>query len=101
MTSASANNGRSIETPEQLRWVIRRLSPASPVTNRFTAARWKISAWHVARGETGVWYKTQQEHWLGWLREYSGPGAYGRGNWKRSAEFVYNHIVNPQMLVYL
>ncbi len=23
-----------------------------------------------------TWYKTQQEHWLGWLAEYSGPGAY-------------------------
>lgn len=48
-----------------------------------------------------VWYKTQHEHWLGWLREYDGPGAYGRANSNRTAEFVYNHIVNPQMLVYL
>src|SRR5262245_11407403 len=26
----------------------------------------------------GKWYKTQKEHWLGWLSEYHGPGAYGR-----------------------
>ena len=26
----------------------------------------------------GKWYKTQKEHWLGWLREYHGPGCYGR-----------------------
>src|SRR5712691_3569246 len=22
------------------------------------------------------WYKTQKEHWLGWLGDYHGPGAY-------------------------
>ena len=46
-------------------------------------------------------YCTQHEHWLGWLREWDGPGFYGRKESNRSAEFVYNHIVNPQMLIYL
>lgn len=50
----------------------------------------------------GVWYKTQKEHWLGWLREYHGPGAYGRKTGKdRDARFAYNHIVCPEMLLYL
>jgi hypothetical protein len=51
----------------------------------------------------GIWYKTQKQHWLGWLREYHGPGAYGRvpGQPRRDARFVYNHIVNPQMLLWL
>ncbi len=43
-----------------------------------------------------------KEHWLGWLSEYDGPGAYGRKSWKgRSAEFVYNHIGCPPMLLWL
>ena len=25
-----------------------------------------------------VWYKTQHEHWLGWLSNYNGPGANNR-----------------------
>ncbi len=54
------------------------------------------------RVQSRVWYKTQKEHWLGWLREYDGPGAYGRmpGN-QRDARFAYNHIVCPEMLLWL
>jgi hypothetical protein len=59
----------------------------------------------VARGiwdDEGVWYTSQKEHWLGWLSEYDGPGAYDRKKWKgRSAEFVYNHIGCPPMLLWL
>lgn len=49
-----------------------------------------------------VWYTTQKEHWLGWLREYDGPGAYGRIPGKqRDAKFAYNHVVEPKMLLWL
>jgi len=49
-----------------------------------------------------VWYRTQKEHWLGWLREYDGPGAYGRIPGKqRDAKFAYNHVVEPKMLLWL
>ncbi len=49
-----------------------------------------------------VWYRTQKEHWLGWLKEYNGPGAYGRQTGRRrDARYAYNHIVNPQMLMWL
>jgi hypothetical protein len=52
--------------------------------------------------ESGVWYHTEKEHWLGWLSEYDGPGAYGRtGVQQRDARFAYNHLVNPYMLMYL
>lgn len=48
------------------------------------------------------WYRTQKEHWLGWLSEYNGPGAYKRKvTAGRDARFAYNHIVEPKMLVYL
>lgn len=47
-------------------------------------------------------YLTQHEHWIGWLSEYGGPGAYGRdATVKRDAKFAYNHIVEPEMLLYL
>jgi len=50
-----------------------------------------------------VWYSTQKEHWLGWLSQYNGPGAYGRTGYAsgRDARFAFNHIVNPEMLVWL
>jgi hypothetical protein len=39
---------------------------------------------------------------MGWLSEYNGPGAYSRKAWRgRSAEFVYNHIGCPPMLLWL
>jgi len=44
-------------------------------------------------------YTTQKQHWLGWLKDYDGPGYYGRlSNKKRDAKFAYNHIVEPKML---
>lgn len=91
-----------IETPAQLRRAINKLSVASPFTDGFSS-RWKRSRKtdESQRERKAVWYRTQHEHWLGWLRGYEGSGAYGRKNWSRSAEFVYNHIVNPGMLVYL
>ena len=52
--------------------------------------------------QSGVWYHTQKEHWLGWLREYGGPGYYGRtAEQDRDARYVYDHIVEPKMLLYL
>lgn len=89
-----------IETPAQLRRAIARLSTASPFTDRFTA-KWRRMRGTGQRERENVWYTTQHEHWLGWLKYYRGPGAYGRTNWARSADFAYSHIVNPQMLIYL
>ncbi len=93
---------QTIRTPQDLRRLIERLSPKSPITDRFSA-QWREGG---RRGggqqEQGkVWYRTQHEHWLGWLEGYSGPGAYNRRDHRRTAGFVYNHIVNPQMLIYL
>lgn len=49
----------------------------------------------------GAWYKTQKEHWLGWLAQYHTPGAYGRKGGGYDAKYAYNHIVNPYMLMWL
>jgi len=50
----------------------------------------------------GIWYRTQKEHWLGWLSEYNTQGAYGRIPGKnRDAKYAYNHIANAKMLLWL
>jgi hypothetical protein len=48
------------------------------------------------------WYKSQKEHWLGWLKEYDGPGFYNRKNHAgRDAKYIYNHIMCSPMVLYL
>jgi deoxyribodipyrimidine photolyase-like uncharacterized protein len=54
------------------------------------------------RDNPRVWYKTQKEHWLGWLSDYNGLGGYGRKpGQNRDARFAYNHVVCPNLLLYL
>ncbi len=53
------------------------------------------------RPREGIWYRTQKEHWLGWLKEYNSPGAYNRTGWDRNAKFAYNHVVCSGLLIYL
>lgn len=48
------------------------------------------------------WYKSQKEHWIGWLKEYDGPGFYNRKNQTgRDAKYIYNHIMCSPMVLYL
>src|SRR5664280_1944143 len=80
-------------TRNELAWAIDRLPPEE---GHFTL---------VLKNKIGftskTWYRHQKEHWQGWLREYSGPGAYGRKNGRRDAAFVYNHIRCAPMLMWL
>lgn len=47
-------------------------------------------------------YITQKDHWLGWLDSDSGTGTYSRRSGPdRNAKYVYNHIVEPKMLLWL
>lgn len=47
-------------------------------------------------------YPTQKEHWLGWLNPNSGTGTYPRASRPdRDAQYVYNHIMEPKMLLWL
>ena len=46
-------------------------------------------------------FASHRHHWISWLEGYDGPGAYGRQNPDRDARFVYNHLQNPGMLVWL
>ena len=47
-------------------------------------------------------YKSQKSHWLGWLDSKSNSGTYQRKDApNRGAKFVYNHIMEPKMLLWL
>ena len=47
-------------------------------------------------------YRTQKEHWLGWLNPSAGKGTYPRqDDSNRDARDVYNRIVEPKMLIWL
>ena len=84
-------------TPSELARSIRKFRARLPHTIQFERALAKRGIWST----DGVRYKSQQQHWLGWLAGYNGPGYYGRKNSRRSAEFVYNHIVCPPMVLWL
>lgn len=69
--------------------------------NRFTQAIQRLPS-DNPKVTPGKWYKTQKQHWLGWLKEYHGPGAYGRKtSQERDARFAYNHIVEYRMLLWI
>lgn len=97
VTKTQARISEKPLTPRALRLKIKSLPPAPPITAAFERALRKAGILDVSK----AWYQTQHEHWLGWLREYDGPGYYGRRKWDRSAEFVYNHIVCPPMVLWL
>ena len=85
-------------TPGALAKKIKMLRLEAPITTVFERALIKRGVWI----REGAWYSTQKQHWLGWLAEYNGPGAYNRKTWRgRSAEFVYNHVVCSPMLLWL
>ena len=84
-------------TPRTLASKIAKLPAILPITTSFERDLRKLRIW----GTASVWYSTQKEHWIGWLKGYGGPGYYERKNWNRDAEFVYNHIVCPPMVLWL
>lgn len=76
-----------IYTPKQLLARVRQLEAAPPISSQIMPPRC---------------YANHQEHWIGWLREYDGPGYYGRGGHSISdASVVYNRVQNLGMIVWL
>jgi hypothetical protein len=85
-------------TPKGLARKIRKLRVTAPITAGYERALIALGIWD----NHSVWYKSQKQHWSGWLSQYDGPGAYNRKTWKgRSAEFAYNHVRCPPMLLWL
>ena len=46
-------------------------------------------------------YHSQKAHWLGWLSKKPGVKYYRQDAPNRGAKFVYNHIMEPKMLLWL
>jgi len=84
-------------TPRALRRWLFKLPATPPITTAFEGALEDVSTWN----RKNVWYSSQKEHWLGWLGGYEGPGFYNRKDWDRTAEYAYNHIVCPPMVLWL
>ncbi|WP_205910816.1 hypothetical protein [Paroceanicella profunda] len=83
-------------TPKELRRRVGKLDPGTPQHQELAAAL------REGAGYGKAWYRHQKEHWLGWLAEYDGPGAYGRTpDMSRDARYVYNHIQCAPMLFWL
>lgn len=83
-------------TPDQLRAHIRPLPEYLPRTREMERAI------GVGAGFDRAWYRSQKQHWLGWLAEYHGPGAYGRTDAaQRNGAYIYNHIQCAPMLFWL
>lgn len=84
--------------PNELARLIKSLKPHLPLTDRFERALERRGRW----SRQDAWYASQKEHWLGWLSEYDGPGAFDRKAFGgRTAAFAYNHIVCAPMLLWL
>jgi hypothetical protein len=87
-------------TVQQLIDRIRTLSAWQPVTDSFECKLSEMGMWDFER--EALQYLDQRDHWLGWLSEYGGPGAYDRKGGKgRDAKYAYNHINCPPMLLWL
>jgi len=84
-------------TPHQLAAKIRKLRETVPMTTDFERILTRRGIWSRSQ----VWYTSQRQHWLGWLKGYKGLGYYNRKDWHRSAEFVYKHIVCPPTVLWL
>lgn len=84
-------------TPRELGTRIARLPAHPPATVALEAA--------LARRGVKLrrpWYSaSQRQHWLGWLAEYQGPGAYRRTGFDHDAAFAYNHCGCPPMVLWL
>ena len=83
-------------TPGTLRKHVLRLREVQPITESLERYLRRLDG--TSRPTR---YRSQKEHWVGWLGEYDGPGFYGRRNWDRSAAFVYNHINCAPMVLWL
>ena len=46
-------------------------------------------------------YHSHKAHWLGWLSKKPGAKYYRQDAPNRGAKFVYNHIMEPKMLLWL
>jgi hypothetical protein len=70
-------------TPAALLRIVRRLPASTAIADRVPART------------------PHKQHWIGWLAEYNSGGAYGRKHHDRTAEYAYNHLNSPGMLIWI
>ncbi len=86
-----------LENSDDLLRIVKKVSKQikdTPITSSFELEG-------VESTSTNVWYQSQGEHWIGWLRGYRGSGFYNRSNPNRTPKYIYNHIMCPPMLIWL
>ncbi len=77
----------------------RAVSQLDPATPRHRDLE---SVLQIGVGFGNPWYRSQKEHWLGWLGDYHTPGAYSRSQMSPTeARTVYNRINCAPMLFWL
>ena len=87
-------------TPKQLIKKVKLMELEAPLTKKFEKALFDIGRWNYEREAKK--YSDQKNHWIGWLSDQDGPGAYNRKNFKnRTARIVYNQLACPPMLFWL
>jgi hypothetical protein len=72
-------------TIEEFLAAVRRLPPSTP-----SAGKLPVEG-----------YETFRDQWIEWLKQYDSPGYYGRKDGKRDARYVYQHLQNGGMIVWL
>lgn len=83
-------------TPLELRLRLAKLPEHLPLETELSHAL------KEGAGYNNAWYRSQKEHWQGWLLEYSGPGAYGRKTeTPRNAQLIWGRIQCAPMLLWL
>lgn len=83
-------------TPKQFQKLVRMLPEKTPI---HAACEKILQKRHITLRD--AWYRSQWEHWQGWLSECDGAGAYNRKKPHKTAESVYNSIACPPMLIWL
>lgn len=79
----------------ELAKIIERLPGRQPVTDAYQAEN------PLGTARPGKNWRNQREHLVGWLRELSGPGAYGRKSRSWDAKAAYNHFQCAPGLLWL
>lgn len=79
----------------ELAKIIERLPVQQPVTDAYQAEN------PIGTPRPGKNWRNQREHLVGWLRELSGPGAYGRQSRAWDAKAAYNHFQCAPGLLWL
>jgi hypothetical protein len=74
--------------------------PSHSITQLLAAVH-RLSASTPEADKLPTSYPSHQDHWVRWLEEYNGPGYYGRQDWDRDARFVYQHLNNPEMIIWI